>query len=90
MKCCLGWQRRLNITEIYDQLFSSNENDYLYFLNILCLYLLVSSLVADMANSSFKMSVASRASQCQGICWWPIGLIFVFRLRFFSSTDSIL
>ena len=27
-----------------------------------------------MANSSSKLSVGSRAGQCQGICWWPIGL----------------
>ena len=30
------------------------------------------------ASSSFKLSVAVRASQCQGRWWWPIGLGFAF------------
>ena len=31
-------------------------------------------LIADWANSSSKLSVASRANQCHGNSCWPIGI----------------
>ena len=45
--------------------------------------MLVSSLVAGLANSISKLSVASRENQCQGICWWSIGLGFAFSVLSF-------
>ena len=48
--------------------------------------MLVSSLMADYANSSSKLSIASRASQCYGSCWW----LALHSLRFFFTfTDSL-
>ena len=53
------------------------EKDHHYFLNrFVCV--LVSSLMTDQVNSSSKLSVASRASQCHGISWWYIGNSFAF------------
>ena len=48
-----------------------------------------SSLMADQANSSSKLSVASRASQCHGISQWPIGIGFALSAFSFSFTDSL-
>ena len=42
-----------------------------------------------LVSSSSKLSVASRASLCQGICWWPIDIGFAFSVLSFSSTDSL-
>ena len=50
--------------------------------------MLVSSLMADYANFSFNLSVASRASQCHGISWLPIGIGFAFSALSFSFTYS--
>ena len=47
--------------------------------------MLVSSLMADYANSSSKLSIASRANQCYGSCWWSIGLGFAFSALFSPS-----
>ena len=46
--------------------------------------------MADWANSSSKLSVASRASQYHGVNWWPIGIGFAFSVLSFSFTDSLL
>ena len=43
--------------------------------------------MADKANSSSKLSVASRASH--GICWWPIGIDFAFSALSVNFTDSL-
>ena len=51
--------------------------------------MLVNSLIADYANCSSKLSGASRASQCHGICPWPIGFGFAFTVLSFSFTDSL-
>ena len=41
--------------------------------------------MADKANSNQSiLSVASRASQFQGNCWWPTGLGFAFSVLSFS------
>ena len=40
------------------------------------------------ANSSSKLSVASRASRCHGVRWWPGGIGFTFSVLSFSFTDS--
>ena len=39
-----------------------HKNDHLHFLNIGCSCVLVSSLIAEKANSSSKLSVASRGN----------------------------
>ena len=46
--------------------------------------------MAGYANSGSKLSVASRASQCHRISWWPIGIGFAFSALSFSFTDSLL
>ena len=51
--------------------------------------MLVSSLMADYANSSCKLSVASRVSQYHGISCWSIGIGFAFSALSFSFTDSL-
>ena len=51
--------------------------------------MLVSSLMAHYANFSCKLPVASRASLCQGICWWPIGLGFALSALSLSFTDFL-
>ena len=50
--------------------------------------MLISSLMADLAISGSKLSVASGASQCQGINRLPIGLGFAFSVLSVSFTDS--
>ena len=42
-------------------------------------------MMADFANSSSKFSVASRASQCRGISWCPIGIGFALSVLFSAS-----
>ena len=49
--------------------------------------MLVSSLMADYANSSAKLSIASRASQCYRRCWRSIGLGFAFSALFISPSQ---
>ena len=48
----------------------------------------VSSLMAEMANSSSKLSVASKASHCQGICWWSMCLA-LRSVRFLSASQIL-
>ena len=40
--------------------------------------------MADWANSSSKLSVASRANQCHGNSCWPIGIGFALSALSFS------
>ena len=58
----------------------SNENDHRYFLNMVDV-----CLMADYANSSSKLSVASRASRCHGMNLPGDPLAMALRsLRFFQ------
>ena len=45
--------------------------------------------MADWANSSSKLSVASRTNQCHGNSCWPIGIGFALSALSFSFTDSL-
>ena len=45
--------------------------------------------MTDKANSISKLLFASRASQCHGISWWPIGIGFAFSALSFSFTYSL-
>ena len=83
----MGWSVLRSRSTICSSL--SPENAHLYFLNTGCSCVLVSSLMADKTNSCSKLSVVSRASQCQGICWWPIGLGLPFSSISFGYTDSL-
>ena len=65
----------------------TNEKDHHYFLNrFVCVG---EFLMADYANSSSKLSVASRASQCHGVSWWPIGKLALRSLRFLSASQIL-
>ena len=83
----MGWSVLCNRSTIRSSL--RNENAHLYFLNIGCSCVLVSSLMADKTNSSSTLSVVSKAGQCQGICWWPIGLGLPLSSISFGDTDSL-
>ena len=69
----------------------ANDKDRHYFLNMfVCVGEFFDGRLNPIkANSSSKLSVVRRASQCHGIRWWSSGIDFAFSALSFSFTDSL-